>query len=54
MREDRNPDRQNRLDQQERQDRDRVIDRLEFGSDFFDDFPDGTDLTATRDRNLNR
>ena len=53
MREDRNPDRQNRLDEQDRRDRDREIDRVEFGNDFFDDLPDWTDRTATRDRNLN-
>lgn len=51
MSEDRNPDRQNRLDEQGRRDRDREIDRLEFGSDFFDDLPDLTDRTETRDNN---
>ncbi len=51
MREDRNPDRQNRFDEQERRDRDREIDRLEFGSDFFDDLPDITDRTETLDKN---
>lgn len=51
MREDRNPDRQNRLDEQDRRDRDREIDRVEFGNDFFDDLPDRTDRTVTRDRN---
>lgn len=45
MREDRNPDRQNRLDEQDRRDRDREIDRVEFGNDFFDDLPDRTDRT---------
>ncbi|WP_203247503.1 hypothetical protein [Sporosarcina beigongshangi] len=53
MREDRNPDRQNRLDQQDRRDRetrdrDREIDSVEFGNDFFNDLPDRTE---TRDRN---
>ena len=55
MREDKNPDRQNRLDEQDRRDRDREIDSVEFGIDFFDDLPDRTDRTdrtATRDRNL--
>lgn len=55
MREDRNPDRQNRLVEQDRQNRDREIDSVEFGNDFFDDLPnrtERTDRTATRDRNV--
>ena len=58
MRDDRNPDRQNRLDEQDRRNRDREIDSVEFGNDFFDDLPDRTDRidrtdrTAARDRNL--
>lgn len=57
MREDRNLDRQNRFDQQdlrERTDRDREIDKLEFGNDFFDDLPDRNHQTETRDMNTEK
>jgi hypothetical protein len=51
MREDGNPERQNGLDEQQRRNREREIDRVEFGSDFFDDLPDRTE---TLDKNLDK
>lgn len=53
MREDRNLERQNRLDEQEC--RELEIDGVEFASDFFDDLPSNTErLDKNRDKNSKR